>query len=278
MSLSIAQLIKQTVAALSTAGIDGAVRDARALVALATERRADRLTLDEHDTVTEAQQSQLKALVARRLAREPMSHILGTRHFFAHEFVVTRDTLDPRPETETLVLEALKGSFARVLDLGTGTGAILISLLAARPAAQGVASDVSEAALAVARQNAERIGVVDRVAFVKSDWLVEVRGVFDLIVSNPPYIALAEMPDLAPELAYEPRIALTDESDGLSAYRIIVMGAGAHLSTGGRLMVEIGWGQGAEVAALFVGAGFEQVEVLSDLDGRDRVVTGAKSE
>ncbi len=193
---------------------------------------------------------------------------------YDHEFKVTADTLDPRPETETLVAEALNAPFQKVLDLGTGTGAIVISLLAARPAAKGVATDLSETALAVARENAEAIGVADRLELAQSDWFSDVIGTYDLIVSNPPYIALDEMAGLAPELSHEPRMALTDEGDGLACYRVIAATARPHLTTGGRLLVEIGHMQGAAVASLFAQAGLEDVEILNDLDGRNRVVCG----
>ncbi|WP_348540479.1 peptide chain release factor N(5)-glutamine methyltransferase [Shimia sp. R9_3] len=276
MSLTIADLIKQAQNSLTAGAIDSAARDARFLVAKAVDMPADRLTLEARSEATLTQQTALLGLVARRLSREPLSHILGKRAFFNHSFAVTAATLDPRPETEALVLEALKRPFQSVLDLGTGTGAIAISLLAERPDARGTATDVSADALAVARQNADEIGVADRLTLTESNWFAAVDGSFDLIVSNPPYIALVEMDALAPELSYEPRIALTDEADGLTAYRAITKGAPDHLAPAGWLMVEIGWQQGPDVTALFEEAGLQNVAVLPDLDGRDRVVIGQK--
>ena len=174
-----------------------------------------------------------------------------------------------------LIEAALAEPFASVLDLGTGTGAILISLLAERPGTRGIGTDISPAALIVARENADRIGVC--ADFMESDWFSGLSGEFDLIVSNPPYIALTEMDDLSPEVAlWEPRQALTDGADGLSAYRAITAGAPAHLTPGGRLIVEIGPSQGAAVAALMAGAGLVDPHVLRDLDGRDRIVCGRK--
>ncbi|PSL20741.1 peptide chain release factor N(5)-glutamine methyltransferase [Shimia abyssi] len=278
MGLIVADLVKAAAEALGKAGIENAGREARALVALATRRRADRLSLEMREDAGSADEQALADILAARLRRVPLSHILGRRAFFEHEFHVTPDTLDPRPETEVLVREALAGSVRRVLDMGTGTGAIAISILAARTTAQGVASDVSTAALAVAEKNATRIGVSDRLALIESDWFGAVQGRFDLIVSNPPYVALDEMEALAPELAFEPRIALTDEGDGLAAYRAIAAGAGDHLTAGGRLLVEIGWQQGAAVSALFEAAGLADVRVLRDLDGRDRVVAAQKTQ
>ena len=192
--------------------------------------------------------------------------------------MVTPDVLDPRPETETLVAAALEQPFARLLDLGTGSGCILISLLADRPSAQGVGTDLSDAALEVARRNAGQLGVAERVRFLRSDWFGGVQGRFDLIVSNPPYIAEDEMAALAPEVRdWEPRAALTPGGDGLAAYRAIAQGAGARLMAGGRLILEIGPTQGAAVTALLRAAGFDCVEIRPDLDGRDRVVIAARS-
>jgi release factor glutamine methyltransferase len=170
-----------------------------------------------------------------------------------------------------LVAAALEEPFARVLDLGVGSGAILLSLLADRPGASGVGVDVSTAALAVAQANAERLRVPAVLAL--SDWWAAVSGTYDLIVSNPPYIAEDEMAGLAPEVRdWEPRLALTPGGDGLGAYRAIAAGLRRHLSPGGRAIVEIGPAQGAAVAALFQATGLAGVAVRPDLDGRDRLV------
>ena len=210
------------------------------------------------------------ALIAAREQRQPVSQIIGRRAFWNHDFIVTRDTLDPRPETETLIEAALELPWKSVLDLGTGTGAIVISLLAARPGARGLGCDISPAALDVARRNAHLIGV--EAAFQPSDWFSQIRGRFDLIVSNPPYIALAEMDDLSPEVReWEPHPALTDGADGLNAYRAIATAFADHLNPGGHVLVEIGHLQGPQVQALFQQAGAE-TRLIRDLDGRDRVV------
>jgi release factor glutamine methyltransferase len=215
----------------------------------------------------------LEDAVARRARREPVSKIKGRRAFWKHEFEVTPDVLDPRPDTETLVEQALALPFARVLDLGTGSGCILISLLAARPQARGLGTDVSDAALRVARRNAARIGVAERAGFLRADWFDGVAGAFDLIVSNPPYISAAEMAGLAAEVRdHDPRAALTDEADGLTAYRLILSHARAHLTPGGHLAVEIGATQGAAVLALFGAAGFAAPALCTDIDGRPRVI------
>ena len=217
-------------------------------------------------------------LVERRAAREPFSHIAGYRDFWKHRFKVNRHVLDPRPETELLVELALTEPFAKVLDLGTGSGCIVISLLAERPKAKGVGTDVSEHGILVAGENAAAIGVADRLVLPLSDWFEDVGGQYDLIVSNPPYIAAQEMPELAPEVRnHEPEMALTDGADGLTAYRKIAAGALDHLRTGGRLLVEIGATQGAAVSEIFSQAGLADVRVHPDLDGRDRVVAARKA-
>ena len=258
---------------LARAGVPDAMRDARLLLAHVLGIGADRLTLHLRDAPQAEALERFQALVAARAARAPLSHLTGQRLFWGRPFRVTPDVLDPRPETETLVALALAEPFARVLDLGTGSGAILLSLLADRPAATGTGADVSPAALAVARGNAQGLGVADRADFVLSDWCAQISGTYDLIVSNPPYIALDEMAALSPEVReHEPHLALTDGGDGLAAYRAIAAQAPAHLSPGGRLLVEIGASQGPAVAAILASAGLGQVTIHPDLDGRDRVV------
>jgi release factor glutamine methyltransferase len=262
---------------LAAAGIDGAARDARALLAHALGIAPDRLTLHLPDEMTAPQARAYEEALAARLSRQPVAQITGTRLFWGLPFRVTRDTLDPRPETEILVAEALSRPFVKLLDLGTGTGCILLSCLKGMPVAQGTGVDISEAALEVARENSRSLGLEARARFQHSDWFSGVFGSFDLIVSNPPYIAAGEMAALAPEVRdWEPHQALTPGGDGLDAYRAIARGAGARLMPGGRLLVEIGPTQGQAVAALFAAAGLEDIRILPDLDGRDRVVAAAQ--
>jgi release factor glutamine methyltransferase len=257
---------------LREAGVPEAAGDARRLLARALGVEPGRLTLILPDTISYEEIKAYDALLARRTSREPVSHLLGLRAFWGRDFEVTADVLDPRPETEILVATALEEPFARILDLGTGSGCLLLTLLAERAAATGVGLDLSAAALEVAQRNATRLGVADRAALRPSDWFKEVDGLFDLIVSNPPYIALDEMPGLEPEVRdWEPRLALTDEGDGLNAYRTILEGAGRHLAPGGRLMVEIGPTQAEAVAMIGRNQGFASPETRRDLDGRARV-------
>jgi release factor glutamine methyltransferase len=271
------QALTRAVTILRGAGIDDPARDARRLLAHVLQITPGRLTLVLPDPITEAQATAFDSLIQRRAVREPVSHLTGTRAFFGREFHVSSAVLDPRPETETLIERALATEFSRVLDLGTGSGCILLTLLAERPEAQGMGTDLSTDALAVAQANADRLGLRSRATWACGSWFDAVPQdvFFDLIVSNPPYIGRAEMPGLAPELAYEPRMALTDEADGLTAYRAIVAGASAHLTPYGRLILEIGPTQGAAVCDLFHAAGLGNVTLHSDLDGRDRVVSGA---
>lgn len=269
--------LRRAVPLLREAGIEDAARDARVLLAHALGIAHDRLTLKLQDDMTEPQEALYDAALQARMARQPVAQITGRRLFWGQSFRVTRDTLDPRPETETLVAEALKEPFLKLLDLGTGTGCILLSCLKGMPLARGLGTDISDPALQVAMGNTRDLGLEARARFRKSDWFASVTGTFDLIVSNPPYIAASEMPTLAPEVRdWEPDLALTPGGDGLDAYRAIAQGAGSRLMPGGRLLVEIGPTQGQAVAAMFQTAGLEDIRILPDMDGRDRVVAAVK--
>lgn len=270
---TVTEALRAAITRLRAAGVEDPARDARALMAHAAGLTPDRLTLHLSDPLTDPQAAAFAAHVAARERRQPVAQIIGQRLFWGRPFCVTPDVLDPRPETETLIDHALSQPFSRVLDLGTGTGAIVITLLAERPDATGLGVDLSPDALTVARGNARLLGVMGRARFLASDWFAAVEGRFDLIVSNPPYIAAAEMAGLSPEVRdWEPHLALTPGGDGLGAYRAIADGAVAHLEPGGRLMVEIGPTQGQAVAGMFSAAGLENTRIIADLDGRPRVV------
>jgi len=271
--MTAAEALRAAIARLTAAEIPDAPRDARRLLAFAMGIAPDRVSLHLPDALDPKQAAAFDAAIADRIARRPVSQITGTRQFFGRTFHVTADTLDPRPETEILVAAALERPFVKMLDLGTGTGCILLSCLAGMPFATGTGTDQSAAALAVAAGNAEALGLAKRARFRQADWLSGISGKFDLILSNPPYIAEDEMAGLSPEVRdWEPRAALTPGGDGLDAYRAIAAGAGARLMPGGRLGLEIGPTQAAAVTALLTAAGFESVEVRPDLDGRDRVI------
>ncbi|RHZ93422.1 peptide chain release factor N(5)-glutamine methyltransferase [Cereibacter sphaeroides] len=269
-----ADALRAAVPRLAAAGIDEAARDARRLLAHAMAIDPARLTLHLPDPLPPEAAARFEAALAARVARQPVGQIVGERLFWGRRFRVTRDTLDPRPETEGLIETALAEPFATVLDLGTGTGCIAVTLLAERPVAHGIATDLSPAALAVAAENAAALGVASRLELRLSDWFAAVPERVDLILSNPPYIAADEMDTLAPEVRlWEPHLALSPGGDGLDAYRAIARGAPAHLRPGGRLLLEIGAAQGRAVAGLVEAAGLARVSVLPDLDGRDRLVS-----
>ena len=271
------EALRAAVPRLQAAGIADAARDARVLLAHAMGIAADRLTLHLPDALSPEAIAGFEAAVAARANRQPVAQITGGRLFWSRRFKVTQDTLDPRPETEILVEEALRRPFLSMLDLGTGTGCILLSCLADMPQASGLGTDVSEAALAVAAENARMLGLEGRARLIRSDWFSAVAGQYDLIVSNPPYIAATEMPGLSPEvLNWEPHLALSPGGDGLDAYRAIALGAPAHMLLGGRLMLEIGPTQAAAVSALLAAQGLQGIRTLCDLDGRDRVIVAEK--
>lgn len=218
------------------------------------------------------------ALLARRVAGEPVAYLLGHRGFWTLDLAVSPATLIPRPETELLVELALArlpvDTALAVADLGTGSGAIALALASERPQVDVTATDLSAAALDMARGNAARNGLA-RVRFVQGAWFAPLQGMrFDLIASNPPYIASNDPHLQQGDLRHEPATALASGIDGLDDIRLIVAGAGAHLLPGGWLLIEHGWDQGAAIRALFEHAGFEQVHTERDLEQRDRVTRG----
>jgi len=268
------ELMIEAQARLRAANIENSGRDVRKLAAAALAVPAERLTLVSESSASAEQAAHFESLVSQRLARKPVARILGHRQFWGRDFEISDDVLDPRGDTETIVLEALKTPAKRLLDLGTGSGILAITLLAEWPDAHAVASDISTAALAIAKTNAAVHDVAERVEFCCSDWLDTISGQFDLIVSNPPYIAESELPGLSADVTlYDPKIALSPGKDGLAAYRTIARDAKNHLVPGGRLIVEIGASQAAEVQRIFTQMGYLHVACYQDLGGRDRVVT-----
>ena len=214
--------------------------------------------------------ARFSSFTQRRLKFEPVSRILGSREFYGRSFRVTPDVLDPRADTETLIEAVLalardQGPI-RILDLGTGSGAIAVTLLAELPGATVVASDLSAAALRVAKGNAEGLGVAGRASFVQANWFEGVDGRFDLIVSNPPYVPLGDISGLAPDVReFDPPRALDGGPDGLEAYRRIAGGAGGHLAPKGHIILEIGAEQENAVNNLFKGQGFARESRHFDL-------------
>ena len=266
-------LIARGTSALDQGGIPNAARDARLLAAHVCDIDPSRVTLHEMDEVSEAAIARFDEAITQRLNHRPVSRIIGARQFWGRNFQITDDVLDPRGDTETLIAEALKSPVKRILDLGTGSGILGITLVAERLDAFVVMTDISKAALVVAKSNAKRHRVEDRIEFIQSDWFDSVNGKFDLIISNPPYIGENELAGLEPDVIdYDPMIALTPGGDGLAPYRIIAGQSQNYLNENGRVIVEIGHSQGCDVKDLFLQAGFGGVHILQDLDGKDRAI------
>ncbi|HEY5105542.1 MAG TPA: peptide chain release factor N(5)-glutamine methyltransferase [Caulobacteraceae bacterium] len=267
---------------LETAGVEGPVIDARLLVEAAAEATRADIIADPHRALTPDQALTLEAYLARREAREPVSHILGRKGFWKIMLAVTPGVLTPRPDTESL-LDAVLPAFAEdrsfsVLDLGVGSGAILLAILAERPGAKGLGVDISEDALAVARENAANLGLAGRTGLLRGDWTAGLESEsFDLVVSNPPYVASGQIADLAPEVRdHEPRLAIDGGPDGLAAYRELAPQILRVLRPAGRFAVEFGEGQRQAVTDLFTRAGACDLTVVNDLSGHERVLAGAK--
>ncbi len=259
-------------ATLRSAGIEGARSEARLLVAHALAGASpeawDGRTL-----------RRFEGLVRHRARRAPLAQVTGVREFWSLDFRVTADTLTPRPESETLIecgLARLAGP-RRILDLGTGSGCLLVTFLVAWPRACGVGVDVSGRALAVAAQNAARHRVSGRAAFVRGDWGAAFGGRFDLVVSNPPYVAAGEIAGLEPEVAvHEPRVAIDGGADGLDGFRRILPGLARLLAPRGLALLEHGPGQAQPLGALAAAAGLAVTGSVRDLAGRRRVLVLAQ--
>jgi release factor glutamine methyltransferase len=265
---------------LAAAGVEAPRREAALLLARAAGLSAASLIADPEARLGEKAE-RVEAFVRRREAGEPLSRIEGRREFFGRDFLVTPDVLDPRPDTETLVEAALAalgpGAAARVLDFGVGSGAILGALLSEWPAATGLGVDASAAAAAIARANLAALGLGERASVRIGLWGEGLEGPFDVIVSNPPYIPSADIEGLDREVrAFDPRLALDGGADGLDAYRALAPEIFRLLAPEGRFFLEIGAGQGDDVAAIFKAAGLRISERRRDLGGIERVLSGVK--
>lgn len=270
---------KAAQARLKDGKIDSPSIDARLLLEAASGATRTDILTDPYRAVTAEQQTTLDGYVERRLRREPVSRILGKKGFWKIMLNVTPDVLSPRPDTEA-VLDVVLLAFPphkafTMIDLGVGSGAILLATLAERAGARGVGSDVSTEALAVARENAANLGLAGRCDFLRTEWATGIGDhSFDLVVSNPPYIPSGDIPGLDPEVRdHDPILALDGGPDGLQAYRELAPEIARILKPEGVFAVEIGWDQGPQVKALFEQAGFSDVKVVKDLSNRDRVVT-----
>lgn len=276
-------LLRDTAVALTAAGIDNVRFEARLLLSHATGLTIEQLIARGPDAAPAAAAATLRELTARRVRREPMAYILGEREFWGLPFKVSPAVLVPRPDSETVIETVLdllpdRSRKLRILDLGLGSGCLLLTLLREYPQATGVGIDASEAALAVAQANAEALGVAPRARLATGDWRQagwtdRLEGPFDLLVSNPPYIESVAVEGLMPEVArHEPRLALDGGADGLAAYRIIAAALPALVVPGGWAIVEVGEGQAPEIASLFAAEGLVPRPSRKDLGGIERVV------
>ncbi|MBX9824552.1 MAG: peptide chain release factor N(5)-glutamine methyltransferase [Xanthobacteraceae bacterium] len=269
--------------AFRRAGLDSPELDARLLTGHALGLDHTGLVIEANRDLRSDEASQLIALAARRLEREPVARILGVKEFWGLPLRITQSTLVPRPETETVVEAALaaidqggpRHRTLRIADLGTGSGALLIALLTELPNATGVATDISIDALRAARDNARRLMLQPRAHFVACDFGAALPQGFDLVVSNPPYIMSGDIAGLAPEVRHDPRRALDGGTDGLACYRTIAGQAGRLLKPHGHIVVELGIGQEAPVAALFRAGGLAPTPAHTDLSGVPRALHAA---
>jgi release factor glutamine methyltransferase len=266
---------------LANIGIKTAALDARLLLGEVVGLDHAGLLIAPERVLSAAERNRFIDLMVRRAKGEPVSRIIGVREFYGREFAISRFVLDPRPDTETLIEMVLARhdgqSARRVVDLGAGSGAIIVTLLAERPNWTGFGVDISPRAIDVTEINANSLGVSSRLTLITGSWFDTLAGNFDLIVSNPPYIAHGEIAGLAREVReHDPHLALDGGKDGLVCYRAIAAQAGAHLSSGGEVIVEIGAGQQEGVTAVFSGHGLKLVEQCSDLGGHVRALAFSK--
>lgn len=283
-SATIGALLKDASERLKQADVAETPRlDAILLLEQASGLTANSIRLNPDEALTPDTVAAFEALLQRRLAHEPVSKILGFREFWSLTFRTSRDVLDPRPDSETLVagvLAALPDREAklRLVDFGTGSGCLLLSLLHELPNATGLAVDLSPTALAIAKENAERLGLSGRVTFRQASWGEGLQETFDILISNPPYIESSVVPTLEPEVSrYDPLLALDGGSDGLEAYRALAPDLARLAAPGAVVALEIGLGQDVAVSRLLAEQGIQEIAVLPDLSGIGRVVSGRKS-
>ncbi len=269
---------------LAAAGVEDAPRDARLLLQAATGLSSAMLVGFPERALDQAALARFRDLLDRREKREPMAQILGRREFWSLSFRVTADTLDPRPDSETLVQAVLdrvpdRAATLRLVDFGTGSGCLLLALLHDLPNATGLGVDLSAAALAVAAENARSLGLDDRASFRQGNWADGMMPPFDIVISNPPYIVRDQIAGLQPEVArFEPRLALDGGIDGLDAYRALLPVSARLLRPGGLAAFEVGIDQSDSVAAIGSASGLRHIATARDLGGIARVVLWQKDE
>ncbi len=275
---TIEAVLRRATSRLKEAGIENAEADTRQLLMDVTGLDRAAIITNSRADFESSHIAKLNSLLERRAAGEPLAYVLGKTHFWTLELSVSPDTLIPRPETERVVSHALDAiaqiDTPRILDLGTGSGAILLALLSERSKALGMGVDISPDALNIAKDNARTHNLTERVRFVQSDLFEEITDRYDLIVANPPYIKRSEIDGLDLSVrGFEPHLALDGGEDGLDFYRRIAQGAKEYLSPKGAVVMEIGYDQGPSVVSLMVNAGFPSVRLNRDLSQQNRIVT-----
>ena len=276
--VTIATIMAKAMSSLRAAGVDQPRMDARLLLQQASGLSREAMICDAEAALTGAALAEFSRLIARRCRREPVSQLLGQREFWSLPFKISRAVLDPRPDSETLVAAMLaqlpdRSAELTVLDLGTGSGCLLLAVLSELPNARGVGVDISAAAIAIAEANATSLGLDRRAAFVVGDWASALTGPFDWVIANPPYVADEELVGLSSEVrCYEPRLALAGGADGLAAYRRVLPDVKRLIDPGGCLGLEVGHGQIAVVRGLLEDCGMACHQVYRDLSGTERCV------
>ena len=271
--MKLQRVLADTAFKLSHSGIESAARDARVLTAYALEVPISDLSLKINDKVSANIISKLEKLILRSINREPISKILGRREFWGRTFSINKNVLDPRGDTETLIDYVIEKPVKTVLELGTGSGVIAVTLACAWKEVQVTAVDISEDALLLAQINAEKFNVENKIQFLKSDWFESVEGIFDMIISNPPYIGWVEQDKVSAEVKkYDPEIALFAGYDGFDAYKKIIPSLSKFLNKDGLVVLEIGASQSSQVKDIMNSSGFFDVEILKDLSGKERAV------
>ena len=272
--MTVRALVLASQGKLRDCGIENPTRDARLLLANCLAIEVHKLNLLDDRVLSKDEVSKFWRMVDERCKLKPVSKIIGYRAFWGRNFEVNEHVLDPRGDTETLVEVVLENKFKTMLELGTGSGAIAITVLAERIDATCVATDISELALEIAARNSKIHGVQNRLTLLQSDWFSKIIGRFDIIVSNPPYISAKEYNKLGNEVVdYDPKISLTPGGDGLDSYRQIISNAREKLRKNGQIFLEIGYSQAEPVKNLLDVAGFSKIKVHKDLGSRDRVLS-----
>ena len=271
----IAKVLKESSHKLEEVSGNNSKREAEILLEFSIKSQGKLFQLDHE--ISEDSYVFFKTLLEKRLKFQPISQIIGQRYFWKSKFLVTSDVLDPRPDTETLIEHTLSlGKFNRILDLGTGSGCILLSLLNEYKEANGIGIDISKKALNVAKKNADLLNLKHRASFKLGNWCENIEGKFDLIVSNPPYISEYEMTNLSKDvLNWEPRIALTPEGDGLEAYKYILNGAKKLLKPNGKLILEIGYNKRDDVSNLLKSNNYKNITFIKDINNKDRIISAS---